>query len=137
MKSLGIAGHSALLAGLGLMLTSVHAAAADNGYSLQARPSVCVSYDNEQPCTMALELSWKGPARPQLCLYEVPLVQTLHCWLQAGTGSLNLDFTNTVDVIYRLPDAAIQGPLADTNVKVINRDLRSSRKRRRHVWSIL
>lgn len=115
------------------------AAEPDATYSLEVRPSICVSYNSDEPCTMALRVSWQGPTSPEVCLQELMRDPLLQCWQNSNSGSLELNFANTSDVQYQLQQgsAVTTGPLAEADVKVINRDLRNSRKRRRHVWSIL
>lgn len=123
------------------VLTGSHTFAAETAtsYSLQVRPSICVSYNSDEPCTMDLRLSWQGPASPEICLQELLRDPLLQCWQNSNSGSLELNFANTGDVQYQLQhgNVASAAPLAEAGVKVINRDLRNSRKRRRHVWSIL
>jgi hypothetical protein len=115
---------------------------AKSPYTLEANPSVCISYDREQPCIMPLRLRWQGPASNELCLQELlhePLKKApfLQCWQQQQRGEMDLQFSNTTDVDYQLQEQTADTTVAATSVKVINRDLRNSRKRRRHVWSIL
>jgi DUF3019 family protein len=106
-------------------------------YRLQVRPSICVSYDSTQPCTMTMEVTWKGETAADVCLRGAMLTPMLRCWKNAREGNIALDYSNMSDRVYQLVEEATQGVLAQAQVKVINRDLRSSRKRRRHVWSIL
>ncbi len=106
-------------------------------YRLQVRPSICVSYDSTQPCTMTMEVTWNGEAAADVCLRDAMLTPVLRCWKNAREGNMALDYSNMSDMLYQLVEEATQSVLAETRVKVINRDLRSSRKRRRHVWSIL
>jgi hypothetical protein len=106
-------------------------------YRLRVRPSICVSYDSAQPCTMAMEVTWEGEVQADVCLRDPMTTPMLFCWKNAREGRVALDYANTTDMVYQLVEERSQGVLAETEVKVINRDLRSSRKRRRHVWSIL
>jgi hypothetical protein len=106
-------------------------------YVLAVQPSICVSYNSEEPCTMSMQVSWRGPGTAEICLRELLRDPTLQCWQNATNGSIELSFVNAEDVQYQLHDSASDGPVAVADVKVINRDLRNSRKRRRHVWSIL
>lgn len=106
-------------------------------YRLLVRPSICVSYDSEAPCTMSMQVSWEGSDPADVCLRETSVEPLLHCWENSRAGSVQLDYANTVDVLYQLVEESSLGVLAEAEIKVINRDLRSSRKRRRHVWSIL
>lgn len=106
-------------------------------YKLTVRPSICVSYDSAAPCTMSMQVSWEGAAPADVCLRDTIDTPMLHCWQDTRRGSTTIDYANTVDVLYQLVEESSQGVLAEAEVKVINRDLRDSRKRRRHVWSIL
>ncbi|MES2603689.1 MAG: DUF3019 domain-containing protein [Pseudomonadota bacterium] len=128
-----------LLVGV-LASNAVHAAdGASAAYSLQVRPSICVSYNSDEPCTMALRVSWQGPPSAEVCLHELMRDPLLQCWQNSANGNLELNFANSGDVQYQLQqgNAVPANPVAVADVKVINRDLRNSRKRRRHVWSIL
>jgi len=106
------------------------------GDEVRTQHSICVSYDSSQPCTIAMMVSWIAPEERAVCLREADEGEPLHCWDTARSGSIELSYSNTQDVTYQL--VALDGSLlATTEIKVINRDLRSSRSRRRHVWSIL
>lgn len=107
------------------------------GFRLFVRPSICVSYDSEAPCMMSMEVRWEGEAPADVCLRDAVAPPMLHCWQDSSRGRVEIDYANTVDVRYQLVEESSQGVLAEAEVKVINRDLRDSRKRRRHVWSIL
>lgn len=106
-------------------------------FRLYVRPSICVSYDSEAPCTMSMEVRWEGKVEADVCLREAVAPPMLHCWQDSDRGRVEIDYENTVDVRYQLVEEGTLGVLAEAEVKVINRDLRDSRKRRRHVWSIL
>jgi len=134
------AGHAVLALLAGLVLTIPAGQASEERapvYTLSVRPSICVSYDSEQPCSMSMEVSWEGDASADVCLRDAMLTPMLHCWENSAHGSVAIDYANTEDVRYQLVEESSLGVLAETEVKVINRDLRDSRKRRRHVWSIL
>jgi hypothetical protein len=107
------------------------------GYKLLVRPSICVSYNSDEPCTMSMQVSWEGDAAADVCLRDAMLTPMLQCWQDSTRGSATIPYANTVDVRYQLVEESSLGVLAEADVKVINRDLRDSRKRRRHVWSIL
>ncbi len=107
------------------------------GYTLSVRPSICVSYNSDEPCEMSMQVSWEGAAAADVCLRDAMLTPMLQCWQDTDRGSATIAYANTVDVRYQLVEEVSLGVLAEADVKVINRDLRDSRKRRRHVWSIL
>lgn len=106
-------------------------------FQLYAQPSICVSYNTDEPCRMSMEVSWQADDAADVCLRDAVEEPMLYCWENTREGSIEIDYANTGDVLYQLVDEASLGVLAETEIKVINRDLRSSRKRRRHVWSIL
>lgn len=86
---------------------------------------------------MSMQVSWEGAAAADVCLRDAVLAPMLHCWENSNRGSVAIAYANTIDVRYQLVEETSLGVLAEAEVKVINRDLRDSRKRRRHVWSIL
>lgn len=112
-------------------------AAQDETFELKVRPSICVSYDSASPCVMSMEVSWAGSRMADVCLREEANEVPLRCWDDAFEGWHEVQYADTTDVHYSLVDANSESVLAETEVVVINRDLRDSRKRRRHVWSIL
>lgn len=86
---------------------------------------------------MSMQVSWEGTAPADICLRDAINTPMLHCWENSNRGSVAIDYANTIDVRYQLVEETSLGVLAEAEIKVINRDLRDSRKRRRHVWSIL
>jgi Protein of unknown function (DUF3019) len=106
-------------------------------FRLQVRPSICVSYDNETPCRMSMQVSWEATVVSDVCLLQTEQQEPLACWDNASSGATEVQYADTRDVQYVLVTAISRDVLAEADVVVINRDLRSSRKRRRHVWSIL
>jgi hypothetical protein len=108
-----------------------------NEYRLSVRPSICVSYDSEAPCLMSMQVSWESTRIADVCLQEAESLASLHCWQSARRGDLEVHYADSSDALYWLVDETTRDVLAQAEVVVINRDLRDSRKRRRHVWSIL
>jgi hypothetical protein len=106
-------------------------------YELRIRPSICVSYDSTEPCTMMLKIDWTGDSRQPVCLKLSNDDIFLECWSNVLTGNTELPYENTEDLVYQLVSMQDNAVLAEANVRVISRDLRDSRRRRRHVWSIL
>jgi len=138
----GGAGHTRSVAALALfcllpLWPGSATAQDDQQYTLSVRPSICVSYNSDEPCTMAVQARWQGSDPADVCLREGQGVPLLQCWEDSDNGSVELEYSSSVDGLYQLIEEASLGVLAETEIKVINRDLRSSRKRRRHVWSIL
>jgi len=107
------------------------------GYNLVVKPSICVSYDSEMPCKMAMQVSWEGRTEADICLREMMQEPQIHCWENASRGSVDIRYPDTADLVYQLVEESSSAVLAEAQVRIINRDLRSARKRRRHVWSIL
>lgn len=130
---------SPMLAGLMLfgLPKGLASETAPPAFRLMVRPSICVSYDSEQPCRMSMQVSWEGESIADVCLRDAMEEPMLYCWQNSREGTATIDYANTGDVLYQLVEEASLGVLAEAEIKVINRDLRDSRKRRRHVWSIL
>lgn len=125
--------HAAALA----FVAGASQAQAPATYSLQVKPSICVSYDADAPCSMSMQVAWQASVPGDFCLLQVQREEPLACWDHARAGNTEVQYADTSDVQYQLVDAKSRAVLAEADVVVINRDLRASRKRRRHVWSIL
>jgi hypothetical protein len=130
---------SALLLGccLSAICLFTTAATGDDNYELLIRPSICVSFDNEEPCIMMLAISWAGGSGEPVCLNTATDASYITCWNDSFTGETEQPYENSGNVVYQLVSMQNNRILADAEVQVISRDLRDSRRRRRHVWSIL
>lgn len=122
---------------LAVWLAPAFGADADDNYELTIRPSICVSFDSEAPCVMMLNISWAGGTGEPVCLNTAADATYITCWNNAATGEIELPWENSGNVVYQLVSMQNNRILADAEVQVISRDLRDSRRRRRHVWSIL
>jgi hypothetical protein len=122
---------------LGSWLSVAMGAASDANYELQIRPSICVSYDSGEPCVMMLNISWAGGAGEAVCLNTAADAAYLTCWNNQVAGETELPYEDSGNVVYQLVSMQNNRILAEAEVQVISRDLRDSRRRRRHVWSIL
>lgn len=128
---------SAVLFTGSLLAAAACAAQAAFRYDLHIRPSICVSYDSDQPCAMLLKIDWRGDTRQPVCLRESSDDAFITCWNNVLAGNAEVPYENTEDLVYQLVSMQNNAVLAEADVRVISRDLRDSRRRRRHVWSIL
>lgn len=110
-------------------------AAAHESVAMEVTPKICVTR-GEQACSMDLEITWAADSPQDLCLRLVNTGAQLECWQQAREGRFLLRYDSLEDVALQLVNGAL-AVLGETEVKVVSRDLRDSRRRRRHVWSIL
>lgn len=117
--------------------SSVIGAAPEDNYELHIRPSICVSYDSEEPCVMLLAISWAGGNGESVCLKTADSTTFLTCWNNQLAGDTEQPYENSGNVVYQLVSMQNSRILAEAEVQVISRDLRDSRRRQRHVWSIL
>ena len=102
---------------------------------LLVSPKVCAGQAG-QPCDMELEVTWSAPSAMDLCLRLRDSGETLECWQQAREGRYTMPFASETSVGLQLVDAALC-VLDEFEIKVVSRELRDTRRRRRHVWSIL
>ena len=107
------------------------------GFDLQVKPQVCVTLDADSPCTMQLQVSWSADTASDVCLRLAQTSAMLECWQQASSGSFDMDFARQTDAVFQLLDADSEAVLQEAGVSVVSRDLRDTRRRRRHVWSLL
>jgi len=110
-------------------------------YSLQATPSICVAREPEDSCNMQLNIQWQGPMADEVCLHLAQNDEPLQCWQRADEGQLMLAFHSAEDVTLQLLNAADGTVLQQISISVVSRDVRrdvrDTRRRRRHIWSIL
>ena len=132
----GLSAAPAIFFAFLLALQKVTLAAEPQSYELSASPLVCVTLGGDTPCEMSLDLAWSAAAADDLCLVLLNTDTVLECWKQARQGRYTLEYSSLEDVALQLVDGASQ-VLDEVEIKVVSRDLRESRRRRRHVWSIL
>ncbi len=115
------------------------AADAADEYELSAKPTICITQKTEEPCSMMLEIHWQanGNPGPELCLHNATLGEVVQCWENARAGSLTLEHASSGNIIYQLISRASARVHAEIEIQVVSRDVRNTRHRRRHVWSIL
>ena len=119
-----------------LMFLSATSAAATDDISLQARPQLCVVPPGEHLCSMQLQLSWTAQRDRNVCISLSHLPEPLQCWQTAQQGDHSVEFTHDANITVRLQDAQTGQVLAELDIPVLKRDLRDTRRRRRHAWSI-
>ncbi|MGB4247585.1 MAG: DUF3019 domain-containing protein [Pseudohongiellaceae bacterium] len=124
-----------LMAGVPTDLSQV--SAADSLYELQVRPRVCVTLASDSLCAMELEVSWSAPMAADVCLKLREDDTALQCWQQQRTGELTVALERDSNTMLQLLDASLETVLNEVEITVVSRDLKDSRRRRRHAWSIL
>lgn len=113
------------------------AAAADSLYELQVRPRVCVTLASDSVCAMDLAVTWSATQVVDVCLKLSDADTTLGCWQQQRTGELAVTLERDSNAMLQLLDASLETVLNEAEITVVSRDLKDSRRRRRHAWSIL
>lgn len=113
------------------------ATAATDDYALHVQPRVCVVVANEATCAMQLTVSWTAPATTDVCVKLAHADNTLRCWQQQRLGNVEFELQRSSNTIVQLLDASSNQVLTETEITIVSRELRDSRRRRRHVWSIL
>lgn len=111
--------------------------AAESLYELQVRPRVCVTLASDSLCAMELEVSWSAPVLADVCLKLRDDDSALQCWQQQRSGEFAVTLERDSNAMLQLLDASLQTVLNEVEITVVSRDLKDSRRRRRHAWSIL
>lgn len=104
---------------------------------LRVRPLVCVTLASDSDCEMALRVSWSTPAASDVCVRLEDGETMLRCWQQRRAGEFEMTLQRRDNAIVQLLDSETSVVLDQAEVTVVSRDLRDSRRRRRHVWSII
>lgn len=125
-----------VLALFGWKLASAAAGTAE-GFTLEVRPRVCVVMAGEVSCSMQLQVNWTAPQEADICLRFAGEEQALQCWQSRRQGAWNMPVEREQNTTVQLVDPGTDAVLLESLIPVLTRELRDSRKRRRHVWSIL
>jgi len=104
--------------------------------SLQAQPRLCVVPVGEQSCSLKLQVSWTSATFRDVCLHLNGQPESLQCWQAQQAGTFSVALTQTQNILIQLLDAENLEVLSEVGIPVITRDLRDTRRRRRHAWSV-
>lgn len=104
--------------------------------NLQAQPRICVVPAGEENCSVQLQVSWTSANLRDVCLHLNGQSQSLQCWQAQDAGELSIALQQTDNILIQLLDAQNLEVLSELGIPVIKRDLRDSRRRRRHAWSV-
>lgn len=109
---------------------------ADEGVTLSAQPRLCVIAPDEELCQLQLQLSWMAEHDRDVCLKLAEQAGFLQCWQARRQGDYTVELSRESNISVLLQDAETGQILSQIDIPVIKRDLRDSRRRRRHAWSI-
>tara|TARA_R110002072_G_scaffold170552_2_gene324157 strand:+ start:90722 stop:91189 length:468 start_codon:yes stop_codon:yes gene_type:complete len=104
--------------------------------TLSAQPRICVMTPGEQVCSMQMLVSWTAVSDISVCLKFPEQAEALHCWQAQQQGEFSVSVSREENVSVQLLDAQTNQILSEVEIPVIKRDLRDTRRRRRHAWSI-
>ena len=127
-----------LAAGLLWILTpgSLQAAASGDEVTMEARPRICVTPAGEQACSVQLLVTWTSTTSRNVCLHLHGRSESLQCWEAQQAGTFSTALAQPENILIQLLDAENLEVLSEIAIPVIKRDLRDTRRRRRHAWSI-
>ena len=117
--------------------TAVSAANSDGEIQMQVRPRLCVLAPGESLCTMQFAVTWTASIATDVCLKIAGEIAPLQCWEAQRAGQFELSLARRATTVVELRDANSDVLLLEEQIPIISRDLRDTRTRRRHVWSIL
>jgi hypothetical protein len=119
-----------------LSFVAMPAAIAEAGVTLEARPQLCVIAPGEELCIAQMHLQWTAAIERDVCIGFAHQSEFLQCWEGEQRGEHRVDLAHNDNITVRLHDAQSGQVLAELDIPVIKRDLRDTRRRRRHAWSI-
>lgn len=117
--------------------TTLHAASTAGGFAMQVRPRLCVLTPGESVCVMQFSVTWSAPAATDVCLTLAGDLIPLQCWQSQRDGEFEMRVERRDSTLVQLRDANNDALLLEEQIPIISRDLRDTRTRRRHAWSIL
>lgn len=85
---------------------------------------------------MQMLVSWTAVSDISVCLKFPEQAEALHCWQAQQQGEFSASVSREENVSVQLLDSQTNQILSEVEIPVIKRDLRDTRRRRRHAWSI-
>lgn len=104
---------------------------------MEVQPNICVSHGEEGPCNMAVSISWNARTPGDVCIKLKSMETALRCWRGASSGMVETEFNSGENETILLQSTGDGTVLVEKEITVVSRNLRDTRRRRRHVWSIL
>lgn len=120
-----------------LAATSLHAASPPIGFTMQVRPRLCVLSPGEDVCVMQFSVTWSARAAADVCLTLAGELEPLRCWQERSEGGFEMQIERRESALVQLREANSDTLLLEEQIPIISRDMRDTRSRRRHAWSIL
>lgn len=117
--------------------STLQAASPAGGFAMQVRPRLCVLMPGESVCVMQFSVTWSAPAATDVCLTLAGELAPLQCWQAQRDGEFEMRVERRDSTLVQLRDANNDALLLEEQIPIISRDLRETRTRRRHAWSIL
>lgn len=120
-----------------LATAAPQAASPTDGFAMQVRPRLCVLSPGDTLCVMEFSVTWSAPIATDVCLRIAGELMPLQCWQQRRDGAFEMQVARGESTLVQLRDANSDALLLEEQIPIISRDLRDTRTRRRHAWSIL
>ncbi len=117
--------------------TPLYAASPPSGFAMQVRPRLCVLSPGESVCVMQFSVIWSATTATDVCLTFAGELEALRCWQQEREGEFEMKVERRQSALVQLREANSDTLLLEEHIPIISRDMRDTRSRRRHAWSIL
>lgn len=85
---------------------------------------------------MQISVTWTADSQMDMCVKLGNQDELLHCWKAQKKGEFSLAVERSENTDIQLVDAQTLQLLSQIQIPVMTRDLRDTRRRRRHAWSI-
>jgi hypothetical protein len=105
--------------------------------TLRVVPKLCVKPVGNELCAMQISATWTASTAMDVCLRFGEETEPLQCWQSQRQGELSVATEREGNTAVQLLDAHTLAVLSAVEISVIERDVRDTRRRRRHAWSIL
>jgi hypothetical protein len=112
-------------------------AVSEDAVTLRVLPKLCVKPMGDRMCAMQMTMTWIAVLEMDVCLKFKEDAELLHCWQAQRQGEISIAVEREGNITVQLLNHQSREVLIELQINVIERDLRETRRRRRHVWSIL
>lgn len=122
---------------LAIVIWADAVSAEQSGWRMEIKPKVCVIPESRSQCEVDAEISWVGKQTANICLLSSEQDAVLQCWNNAIYGSSVESIISSRQVIFHLVPEGKDDVLAECVMWVVTVPEKRTRRRRRHIWSLL
>ena len=106
-------------------------------WTLSIKPRICIMPQNQQLCEMESDIFWSGQTKADICLLSSMQSDNVQCWSNALQGHLIEKIVINKQISYWLSPTGSNKVLVKSQILIVTIPDKNTKRRRRHIWSLL